>query len=387
MKHIKLTGKDTGAIVLDVAHLAAYLSHIHDPRHKQGKIYPLGMLLTLIILAKLAGEDKPSGITEWIRLRCDDFGRLFHFKHKRMPCLNIIRGILQTVISVEELETKLRHYLHEVYGGQQSQLVIIDGKTMRGTIPSGSTRGVHLLAAYLPAEGVVLKQVEVSDKQNEISAAPALIEGLDLKNRVVCGDAMHTQRQLSVGVLARGGDYLWLLKDNQPTLLADVAQFFQPPQKGAGWPLPPLPCATAQTTEKQHGRLERRTLTVIVDKEGFLDWPGVRQVVKIERHVLHLRSGRQSSEVIYAITSCGPEKASADQLLAWARQYWGIENGLHYRRDVTLREDATRITQPTLARAIAAINNFVIGLSRSLGYTNLAAARRTFNAQIAAQLR
>jgi predicted transposase YbfD/YdcC len=386
MKHIKLAAKDTDALVLDVAHLAAHLGHIHDPRHQQGKIYPLGMILTLIILAKLAGEDKPSGITEWIRLRCDDFVRLFDFKHKRMPCLNIIRGILQAVISVEELETKLRHYLHEVYGGQQSQLVIIDGKTMRGTIPSGSSQGVHLLAAYLPAEGVVLKQVEVGVKQNEISAAPALIEGLDLKNRVVCGDAMHTQRQLSVDVLARGGDYLWLLKDNQPTLLADVAQFFQPPQKGAGWPLTPLPRTIAQTTGKKHGRLEQRTLTVIVDKEGFLDWPGVLQVIKLERHVLHLRTGRQSSEVIYAITSCGPEKASADQLLAWIRQYWGIENGLHYRRDVTLREDATRITQPTLARAIAAINNFVIGLSRSLGYTNLAAARRTFNAQIAAQL-
>jgi predicted transposase YbfD/YdcC len=345
------------------------------------------MLLTLIILAKLAGEDKPSGITDWIRLRCDDFVRLFECKHQRMPCLNIIRGVLQSVISIEELETKLRHYHHEVYGGQQSQLVTIDGKTMRGTIPSGNTRGVHLLAAYLPAEEVVLKQVEVGDKQNEISAAPALIEGLDLKNRVVCGDAMHTQRQLSVDVLARGGDYLWLLKDNQPTLLADVAQFFQPPQKGAGRPLTPLPRTIAQTTEKQHGRLERRTLTVMVDKDGFLDWPGVRQVVKLERHVLHLRSGRQSSEVIYAITSCDPEKATADQLLAWIRQYWGIENGLHYRRDVTLHEDATRITQPTLARAIAAINNFVISLSRSLGYTNLAAARRTFNAQIAAQLR
>jgi hypothetical protein len=150
MKHIKLVTKDTNAIVLDVAHSAAHLRHIHDARHKQGKIYPLGMILTPIILTKLAGKDKPSGITEWIRLRCDDFVRLFDFKHKRMPCLNIIRGILQAVISVEELETKLRHFLHEVYGGQQSQLAIIDGKTVRGTIPSGSSQGVHLLPAYLP---------------------------------------------------------------------------------------------------------------------------------------------------------------------------------------------------------------------------------------------
>ncbi len=386
MKHIMLAAKDTEAIVLDLTHLAAHLGRLHDPRHKQGKVYPLGMILTLIFLAKLAGEDRPSGITEWIRLRCNDFVRLFDFKHHRMPCLNIIRGVLQAVVSVEELETELRDYLHDVYGGQQSQLVAIDGKTMRGTIPTGTSQGVHLLAAYLPAEGIVLKQVEVGAKQNEISAAPALIEGLDLKNRIVCGDAMHTQRELSVDVLAQGGDYLWLLKDNQPGLLADVEQFFQPPQKGAGWPLTPLPRTIARTTEKQNGRLEQRTLTLIVDKDGFLDWPGVRQVVKLERQVLHLPTGVQSCEVVYAITSCSPQKASADQLLAWIRQYWGIENGLHYRRDVTLREDATRITQPAMARAIAAINNFVVALSMTLGYANLAAARRAFNAQIAAQL-
>lgn len=386
MKHIMLAAKDTEAIAFDLAHLAAYLGRIHDPRHKQGRIYPLGMILALIFLAKLAGEDKPFGITEWIRLRCDEFVRLFDFKHQRMPCLNIIRGVLQAVVSVEELEAKLREYLHEVYGGQQSELVVIDGKTMRGTIPAGSSQGVHLLAAYLPAEGVVLKQVEVGAKQNEISMAPALIEGLELKNRVVCGDAMHTQRELSVEVLAQGGDYLWLLKDNQPGLLADVAQFFQPPQKSAGWPLTPLPYTVAHTTQKQNGRLERRTLTLIVDKDGFLDWPGVCQVVKLERQVLHLRTGVQSSEVVYAITSCSPQRASADQLLFWIRQYWAIENSLHYRRDVTLREDATRITQPALARAIAAINNFVVALSMALGYSNLAAARRSFNAQIAAQL-
>lgn len=386
MKHIMLAAKDTEAVAFDLTHLAAYLGRIHDPRHKQGKVYPLGMILVLIFLAKLAGEDKPSGIAEWIRLRCDEFVRLFNFKHQRMPCLNIIRGVLQAVVTVEELEGKLGEYLHEVYGGQQSELVVIDGKTMRGTIPPGRSQGVHLLAAYLPAEGVVLKQVEVGAKQNEISAAPDLIEGLALKNRVVCGDAMHTQRELSVEVLAQGGDYLWLLKDNQPSLLADVGQFFQPPQKGAGWPLPSLPRTVARTTEKQNGRLERRTLTLVVDKDGFLNWPGVCQVVKLERQVLHLRTGAQSSEVVYAITSCSPHKASADQLLAWIRQYWGIENGLHYRRDVTLREDATRITQPTLARAIAAINNFVVALAMALGYSNLAAARRSFNAQIAAQL-
>ena len=303
-----------------------------------------------------------------------------------MPCLNIIRWVLQDIVSLDELERIFSHYLHETYGGQQSQLVTIDDKTMRGTIPKGTTQGVHLLAAYLPAEGVVLKQVEVGAKENEISAAPQLIQEIDLKNKVVCGDAMQTQRQLSVDVLAKGGDYIWFLKDNQLTLLADVEQFFKPPQICAGWPLPELPQTIAETTDKGHGRLEKRTLTLMVDEQQYLDWPGIRQVFKLERYVKHLRTGKEATEVIYGITSCEPEMVSAAQMLRWTRHYWGIENGLHYRRDVTLREDATRISQPALAKTIAAINNFVVGLSQKLGYSNLASARRIFDARIAAQL-
>jgi hypothetical protein len=144
------------------------LNQLTDTRDKRGKIYPLGMILTLVILAKLAGEDKPSGITEWIRLRCDAFVKIFNCKHHRMPCLNIIRWVLEEIVSLEELEEIVSHYLQETYGGEQSQLISMDGKTMRGTIPKGSSQGVHLLAAYLPAEGVVLRQVEVGLKESQV---------------------------------------------------------------------------------------------------------------------------------------------------------------------------------------------------------------------------
>ena len=150
--------------------------------------------------------------------------------------------------------------------------------------------------------------------------------------------------------------------------------------------MPELPRTVAETTDKGRGRLEKRTLTLMVDEEQFLDWPGVYRVFKLERYVQRLPTGKETREVVYGITSCRPEEASAQQMLRWTRHYWGIENGLHYRRDVTLREDATRISEPTLAKAIATINNFVVGLSQKLGYSNLASARRTFNARIAAQL-
>lgn len=386
MKHIILEANNTDAVVFNIRDLENRFQRLTDTRDARGKIYPLSMILTLIVLAKLAGEDKPSGITEWIRLRCDSFVKLFQCKHQRMPCLNIIRGVLREIVSLDELEKLLGHYLHETYGGGDSKLISIDGKTMRGTIPKGSTQGVHLLAAYLPAEGVVIKQVEVDTKENEIKAAPQLLEGIAVKNKVVCGDAMHTQRQFSVDILAKGGDYMWFVKENQPTLLADVEQFFKPAQHYAGWPLPHLPRTVAETTDKGHGRLEKRTLTLMVDEKEFLDWPCVRQVFKLERYVQQLKTGKESTDVIFGISSCAPEKASAEQMLQWARQYWGIENGLHYRRDVTLHEDATKTSQPPLAKTISAINNFVVGLSQKLGYSNLASARRIFDARIAAQL-
>lgn len=386
MKHIILESQETEAFVFDLTALVMYLRQLPDTRDPRGKIYALEMVLCAVLLAKLSGEDRPSAIAEWIRLRCASFVELFNLKHERMPCLNTIRTVLQEVVTLEELEIIFGRYLHETYGGQQSVLVAIDGKTMRGTIPKGGQQGVHLLAAYLPAEGVVLKQVEVVDKENEICAARQLIQKLDLKRKVVCGDAMQTQRQLSVDVLAKGGDYLWFLKENQPTLRADVEQFFRPARVAAGWHLPELPRSVAESCHKGHGRIEKRTLTLMVDEQQFLDWPGVRQVFKLERSVRHLRTGRESTEVAYGITSCGPETASAEKMLSWTRCYWAIENGLHYRRDVTLREDATRISQPALAQTMATINNFIVSLTQALGYSNLASARRIINARIAVQL-
>jgi predicted transposase YbfD/YdcC len=271
--------------------------------------------------------------------------------------------------------------LHRTYGGQQSILVTIDGKTLRGTIPKGKTRGVHLLAAYLPEEGVVLLQIEVSQKENEIVAAPTLLQQLDLRGRIVSGDAMFTQREISVAVLAQGGDYLWFVKNNQPTLHEDVQRFFQEVEHAPGWHIPPLPQTVATETVKQSGRLETRRLTAIPDEENYLRWPGVNTVFKLERHVVRPQKGDERSQVVYGITSLVYTPFLAKQLLVWTREHWGIENKLHYRRDVTLREDATRMKQTHQAQAVATLNNFVIALATYLGFSNLASARRFFQAK------
>lgn len=386
MRDIILESNLSEVTAFNLSEFELYLRRIKDKRSRYGRIYPLSMVLVLVILAKLSGEDKPTGIASWIRHRQTELLPFFDFHHDRLPCLNTVRNVLSYAFDVDQLSDVFTSYLHHAYGGQQSQLVTIDGKTMRGTIPKGVTQGVHLLAVYLPEEGITLKQVKVGAKTNEIGAAEPLLADIPLKNRVLCADAMHTQRSSSLYVLRQGGNFVWTVKENQPTLKADVERFFQPPHHATGWHIKPLPYTIATSTDKGHGRLEVRRLTLMVDDEQFLDWPGVSQVFMLERMVTNIKTNKQTTETVYGITSCTPDQCDAKQLLNWVRQYWGIENGLHYRRDVTLREDATRIINETMATAIATINNFIVGLTQKLGFTNLAEARRFFASQISGQL-
>jgi predicted transposase YbfD/YdcC len=379
--HITMEGVLSEGVVFDVNALMKHLEQVSDQRSKRGIRYTLSFLLSIIVMAKLCGQNKPSAIAEWLKLREKQLVSLFGKERSTVPSLNTIRRTLRETIMATELHSVFNRFLHQVYGGQQSVLVTLDGKTLRGTIPKGETSGVHLLAAYLPAEGIVLMQVAVESKENEISAAPRILTALDLRGRVVCGDALFTQRDLSAQVLYEGGDYIWFVKENQPRLKEDVEQFFVPPRKAPGWHAPELAQERARTTEKAHGRLEQRTLTAIADDHGFIDWPGLHQVFELERKVTDISTGVITVDKVVGITSLPPEKASAKQLLEWTRSHWGIENGLHYRRDVTLDEDRTRISNKHLAESMAVLNNFVIGLISKLGFSNLASAQRMFDAK------
>ena len=115
-----------------------------------------------------------------------------------MPCHNTFRRVTQSAVEAAQLQAVSSAYLMAGKGRLKSVLLLIDGKVLRGTIPTGETQGVHLLAAYLPREGVVLMQVEVLDQENEITTAPRLLEVLDLRGKVVRGDAMLTQRDASL---------------------------------------------------------------------------------------------------------------------------------------------------------------------------------------------
>ncbi len=384
--HITLDKTVAEEIGFDVNTLLEQLKEVTDKRQARGIRYSLTFLLGIIILAKLAGQHKPSAIAQWAKLRRRHLVKAFKCQRDTVPALNTIRRTLSDTVAASELFSILNRFLHEAQGGQQSKQICLDGKSLRGTIPPGKTQGEHMLAAFLPVEGVVLAQEAVGSKENELVAAPKVLERLDLRGRVVTGDALFTQRNLSMQILAGGGDYLWPAKDNQAGLKEDVSLFFIPPRKAPGWYIKPLPQTTAQTVDKVHGRLEERTLTAIVDETGFIDWPGVRQVFRLVRKVTCLATGVVTIDEVYGVTSLSPDRAAAGQLLDLIRQHWRIENSLHYRRDVTLQEDGTRMSNKQQARTIAALNSFIIGLVSKLGFTNHAFAQRVFEAKLTLSL-
>lgn len=257
----------------------------------------------------------------------------------------------------------------------------MDGKVLRGTIDTEVHEGLCLLAVFLPGEGVTLAQIAIESKQNEISAAPILLAYVDLRNKVVIGDALHTQRQVSIQIGKAGGHYLWTVKGNQPQLLQDLHDWFDTSvELLPGMGCPPKDFCSVTVTNKGHGRLEVRTLTTSSQLNDFLDWPFLGQVFKLERFITISKTGKTHHEMVYGITSLPAELASPDQLLQMLRSYWSIENGLHYPRDVTLREDSTRFKKQSAAHNMAIINKLVLSLVDNSGFPFVPSARRFFAA-------
>jgi predicted transposase YbfD/YdcC len=368
-------------VVFDVGSLYAHFREMKDTRRARGVRYQLVTILVMMVMAKLCGEDTPSGIADWVRHRAEQFIEILKLKRKTMPHHSTYRRISEDVIDIEELEEVVSSVLSgRKYYGKQI-LLSMDGKVLRGTLDEVQN-GTYLLAAYLPTEGVVLMEIAIEGKGSEIPGAAKLLKMVDLRGKVVMGDALHTQRAVSIQIVEAGGEYIWLAKGNQSDMEENIRLWFEPePDPIPGMGRLPKDFETAKEVSKGHGRLEERTLTVSSQLKDFLDWPYLEQVFKLERRFISTRTGEFQEQVVYGFTSLSREEISPKKLLKHTRSYWGIENGLHYRRDVTLREDRTRMTKGNTAQVMACLNNLVIGLALTkTNYSYLPDARRFFDA-------
>lgn len=374
---------------VNVASVYRALERVTDRRGKRGRRYTAAVVLTLMLLAKLAGEKTVSGIAEWVRLRAEWVRGELPFKDERLPCANTYQYICDHVAVAE-----LNQYLGELFvseagrgaaAASEAAAVIhlaVDGKSLRGTRrASGAKAAEQVVGLYNVTAQAMLRQGSIASKGQERAAAFALIDGLDLQGCVVSADALHTQPRWCQTILQQNGDYLVIAKRNQSALRQTIALLFSQP------PRPFLfPEVSARTVDKQHGRLEIRHLRTSVELSDYLapHWHGVSQVFQVERTVT--RQGRTTHEFAYGMTSLTATRLPPTDLLRLMRSHWHIENRSHWRRDVTLGEDACRVTLGKTPQVLATLNNTVLALVDHLRLPNLAAAIRQFAAQPATAL-
>jgi len=374
---------ETG-VIYDVDSLYGRFQEISDPRGAQGKRYSLVTLLVVIFLAKLVGKDKPDEIADWAKNHAEELVELLKLERTWMPSHSTIRRVFHSILDEAEFDRMAEEYHQQEQTGT-GEVLAMDGKALRGTRIAGQERSDHVLSVYEVQDQCVLAQQTVDTKENEIVAAARVLEQVPLAEKIVTGDAIHTQKAISEQIVASGGNYLWPVKENQPRLYEDIQRLFAPDNPKPGFGAIQNDFLTVSKTNYGHGRFEKRTLQTSAMLNDYLDWPGVGQVYRLAREISWIRQGKvykTSREIEFGITSLSRDQASPAKVLQTRRKHWLIETGLHYRRDVTFREDATRMTIGASGRILATVHNLVIALIKRAGYLNAAKARRYFEGHL-----
>lgn len=371
-------GISENGVVYELGSVYERLWGLSDVRKSRGKRYSLVTILMLILLAKLSGQDKPVEIADWAKNNQAKLVELLKLEKDKMPHHNTYRRILAYSVYVDEIERMVSEYNQT---GKHGQVYAMDGKAMRGKQNGEETGTEYLLSVYDVEESKVMSQVEIGRKENEITKAAKTLERVKIAQKVITGDAMHTQRGISAQIIEVEADYVWPVKENQPRLHQNIRSLFAPEYPKPGFGKIPTDFISAQIVNKAHGRIEIRTITTSEMMNTYAAWPGLAQVYRLERHFIWRRNGKSiktTTEVEYGITSLTRNEASPLNLLNIRRAHWGIETGLHYRRDVTFKEDNTRLTLGNAAQIMASIHNLAIALIRQAGFQNAAQARRWF---------
>lgn len=369
-------------IVYEIGSLYDRFHQVNDVRKARGKRYSLETLLVIIFLGKMCGQDRPDEIADWAANHACELAGMLGLSRTWTPSHSTIRRVYQDILDEAEFERLAEEYSQQEQGKNVEDLAL-DGKVLRGTGVPGAQAPIHILSLYALESQHVVAQTEVAATENEVSAAPRVLEKVDLTGKVVTGDALLAQRRLSRQILDQKGAYVWPIKENHPRLREDLEILFAVPDKQPrpGFGKVRTDFRSIRQVNKGHGRLEIRSLQASSLLNTHLKWPGVQQVYRLEREFHWLRQGqvyRTSCEIEYGLTSLPAGEASPGRLLRLRRQHWRIETGLHYRRDVTFQEDATRATKGAAGKILASIHNLVLALLKRAGFTNAARARRWY---------
>ncbi len=335
-----------------------FLEHfkdLRDPRQRAKVVYPLDEVLLLCLLAVLAGSE---AITDIARFGERKLGLLRRFRPFRdgTPSHDHLGDILAT-LDAEQFQRCFVAWVAALTG-LPADVIAIDGKTSRRS-KKGAKEAIHMVSAFAARQRLVLGQVKVSEKSNEIVAIPALLDMLAIEGAIVTIDAMGCQRDIAAKIVAKKADYVLALKSNQGTLRDDI-ELFAAEQKACGFTNTEV--SRHQTVDGEHGRIETRTYTVFHDVAWLQErhqWPGLQRFIMVE-------STRQTGDKIeretrFYITSL---VWLAAQLGPVVRAHWAIENSLHWVMDMIFRDDECRLRTDHAPANFTTIKHMALNLIR-----------------------
>jgi predicted transposase YbfD/YdcC len=380
---LAVTATDTDARPVPVTDserqgLLDVLAQVPDPRDPRGVRYPLPALLTVAVCAVLAGASSFAAITDWLH-DLDEHARQRLGFDRVVPVGTTVWRLL-TRLDAAQLTTVLAGWLNtriplpsQPLPRRYRRVIAVDGKTLRGARRADG-RQIHLLSALDTSTGIVLAQITIDAKSNEIPAFTPLLDAVtdvlgSLDGILFVANALHTQTGHAHEVAARGAHLMTTVKGNQPTLFNQLKRL----------PWAQIP-AGHRTRDTGHGRRETRTVKALtLHTPGGIAFPHAAQAVRITRTRTTATTGKTSRETAYLTVSLPTGDALPADLQDWARREWLIENLVHHVRDVTFREDLHQARTGTGPAILATLRNTAIGYHRTNGDTNIARATRRAN--------
>jgi predicted transposase YbfD/YdcC len=338
--------------------LLDHLGRIEDTRQSWKVAYPLREVLLLVVCGTIASGDDYEDIVDWGEAHLSFLRGFADFYHG-IPCADWLRTVMNR-IDPDLFAACFSSWVAECWPGRPD-LVAIDGKTSRRSHDrKNGQKALHLVSAFASTSRLVLGQEAVDEKSNEITAIPALLERIDLEGALVSIDAMGCNPTIAEAIIEAKADYLLAVKDNQPTLHADIKSYFDTAPSGE--------VERSKTLGKEHGRLEIRAHSVSHTVDWYASersYPGAPRFPKLVTiGMVESRIERGEKIETERRSYISSRALSAEAFAVAVRSHWAIENNLHWTLDVTFNEDQSRLRAGHGARNMAVVRHFALNLVR-----------------------
>ena len=338
--------------------LLDHLSQIKDTRQAWKVAYPLCEVLFMVVCGTIANSDDYDDIVDWGNANLSFLRRFSEF-HYGIPCADWLRTMMNRV-DPDLFMACFSSWVAECWPDKLG-LVAIDGKTSRRSHNRKTgQKALHLVSAFATNSQLVLGQEAVYEKSNEITAIPALVERLNLEGALVSIDAMGCNSNIAQSILDAKADYLLAVKDNQPTLHADIKSYFET--------APPGEVEQVETIGKDHGRFEVRMHTVSHTVDWYTpqrSYPGAPRFPQLTTMAMVESRIERGDKIETERRSYISSRAlSAAHFAEAVRSHWAIENNLHWTLDVTFNEDQSRLRTGHGAKNMAVVRHFALNLVR-----------------------